>query len=404
MHRNQIHWSLFYLLIACWPSFAQGPKSIRSQGLESWQLETDQISLTITKTGGHMAPVTFYRDSNNPISPYYVSPWQGENHEYPVPVLVPLRGDFFCLPFGGNNETYQGEKHPPHGETAGSDWSLYGTTRRKNVTSMVMGMNTQVRPGNVTKTLHLVEGQNVIYSTHRIRGFEGISSLGHHATLAMPEKEGVFKISHSPMKFGMTNPTQFSNPANQEYQQLGIKKRFRSLSQVPSIFAGADKVDCSRLPQKKGYADLLMLFPKTSQNQPAWLTAVQTDENWMWFSFKDPKVLTSTVIWLENGGRHGLPWFGRNNCVGLEDVTAFFADGLKPSAEDNWLTGQGLKTAINLTGDFSIHYIQGVVRIPEGYLETKQVRFLEKGVIFESAQGHKVDLPVHHQFLATGRI
>ncbi len=47
----------------------------------------------------------------------------------PAPVLNTLRGDFFCMPFGGNSEAVNGESHPPHGEIAGNDWEI-GETRR----------------------------------------------------------------------------------------------------------------------------------------------------------------------------------------------------------------------------------------------------------------------------------
>jgi hypothetical protein len=311
-----------------------------------------------------------------------------------------LRGDFFCLPFGGNGESYKGEKHPPHGETAGSAWSLAGVERDGSATTLSLEMTTRARAGRVVKRLSVLDGQNVIYSSHHIEGFEGATSLGHHATLAMPEKEGSFKISHSPIRFGLTNPTQFSNPANGEYQQLGVGQRFASLGAVPSIFKGAPDVDCSRLPQAKGYADLLMIFPESTGGKPAWLTAVRADEGW--FSLKDPRVLTATVFWLENHGRHRLPWFGRNNCVGLEDVTAFFADGLKASAEGNILKQDGIETARNLQGDFTVNYIQGVTRIPAGYTETAAVEFTRGVVTFVSPAGQRVVVPVRHEFLQTG--
>jgi hypothetical protein len=318
--------------------------------------------------------------------------------------LAPLRGDFFCLPFGGNGEVYRGESHPPHGETAGSPWTFSGMERSGSATTLTLEMNTRARAGRVIKRLSLVEGQNVVYSSHRIEGFEGKSPLGHHATLAMPDKEGAFKISHSPIRFGLTNPTRFSDPAGGEYQQLGIGQRFASLSAVPSIFKGAPDVDCSRLPQKKGYADLLAIFPTANDGKPAWLTAVRSDEGWMWFSFKDPRVLTSTVFWLENHGRHRLPWFGRNNCVGLEDVTAYFADGLKPSAEANLLNREGIPTAQNLSGEFTVNYIQGVARIPAGYSETASVEFSRGVVTFVSTSGRRVTVPVRHEFLQTGTL
>jgi hypothetical protein len=285
------------LLCAAMTANAQRAPTKTLSGQRCWVVKSDQVELAITKTGGHMAPVTFYRDSDAPVAPYYISPWQGEKHDYPVPVLVPLRGDFFCMPFGGNGVAYNGEEHPPHGETAGSEWKFSGVQKKDAVTSLTLTLDTQVRKGRVTKRLHLRDGDNTIYSRHTIEGFKGKTSLGHHATLAMPEKEGAFKISHSPIKFGMTNPTQFSSPANSEYQQLGIQQRFTSLSAVPSIFKGAPDVDCSRLPQTKGYADLLMIFPKDTAGKPAWLTAVRADEGWLWFSLKDPKVQTATVFW-----------------------------------------------------------------------------------------------------------
>ncbi|MBG88135.1 MAG: hypothetical protein CMO80_14705 [Verrucomicrobiales bacterium] len=381
---------------------AQRITSVTRAAQSCWLLKSDQVELAITKTGGHMAPVTFYRD-NGPVAPYYISPWQGETHDYPVGVLVPLRGDFFCMPFGGNGGEYQGESHPPHGETSEARWTAVGTSKKHGVSSLTLELNTKVRAGRVTKKLHLVDGQNVVYTSHRIEGFEGKTSLGHHATLAMPEKEGSFKINHSPIKFGMTNPGQFSNPANGEYQQLGIKQRFNSLSAVPSIFKGAPDVDCSKLPQKKGYADLLMIFPADTAGKPAWLTATRADEGWLWFSLKDPKVLASTVFWLENRGRHMLPWYGRNNCVGLEDVTAFFADGVKPSASDNLLTQDGIQTAVDLKGDFTVNYIQGVVKIPDGFTEVANVEFAGGVATFVSTGGHRVTTAVRHEFLKSGQ-
>ncbi|HUP78684.1 MAG TPA: hypothetical protein VM260_09030 [Pirellula sp.] len=373
-------------------------------GQPAWVIQSDQMELAVTELGGHMAPVTFYRKDPAPVQPYHISPWQGETHNYPVPVLVPLRGDFFCLPFGGNVDAYRNEKHPPHGETAGSAWKLAGMEKNGAVTTLILEMKTIARIGKVTKKLQLVDGHNVVYSSHRIEGFDGRTPFGHHATLAMPDKEGAFKISHSPIRIGRTNPTQFSDPANGEYQQLGIDQRFTSLTAVPSTFKGAPDVDVSRLPQKKGYADLLMIAPADTGDKPAWLTAVRADEGWLWFSMKDPKVLTSTVFWLENRGRHQMPWLGRNNCVGLEDVTAFFADGLKASAEDNSLNRAGVQTALDMKGDFTVRYIQGVAKIPKGFADVANVQFAEGSVVFVSTSGNRVAFPISHEYLKTGNL
>ena len=43
---------------------------------------------------------------------------------------------------------------------------------------------------------------DAIYSHHVIEGFAGKTPLGHHATLAMPDQDGAFRIATSPFKFG----------------------------------------------------------------------------------------------------------------------------------------------------------------------------------------------------------
>ena len=43
-----------------------------------FQLKSADVELSVTRIGGHQAPVTFFRGDETPVSPYYVSPWQDE--------------------------------------------------------------------------------------------------------------------------------------------------------------------------------------------------------------------------------------------------------------------------------------------------------------------------------------
>jgi len=381
---------------------AEKLRTIASQ--PSWILATPQVELALTRLGGHMAPVTFYRDTDHPVQPYHITPWQGEKHDYPVPVLVPLRGDFFCLPFGGNDTAVNGEKHPPHGETAGSKWTFVGSKKSGDVLTLTTTLETKIRPGRVTKELSLVDGENVVYSRHLIEGFAGPTPLGHHATLAMPEKEGAFRVSTSPFQFGMVAPGLFSDPAKAEYQALQIGGRFTDLHKVPAAWKGAADADLASLPARKGFADLVLLL--NTPGERAWVTATRRDEGWVWFALKDPAVLTGTLFWLENHGRHGMPWLGRNNCVGIEDITGHWADGLAASTAPNVLTREGLRTAIDLSASrpTAVNYIQGVVRVPPGFDEVKTLEFGPGTVTFISTGGLRVTAPVRHEFLKTGKL
>ena len=380
-------------------------RSVHSQ--PSAILATKDVEVAVTTRGGHMAPVTFFRSSDRPVQPYSVSPWQDEAPlPMPAPVLVTLRGDFFCMPFGGNSAEVAGEKHPPHGEIVGELWEVVGTKQAGDVSTLTMEIDTKVRKGRVIKELSLVDGQNAVYSRHTIEGFAGRAPLGHHATLAMPEKEGAVRIATSPIRFGMTCPGVFSDPKQREYQALLPGAKWTDLAKVPVAWKGAADADLTRLPGRYGYADLVQLVNESSEKTggPAWTTATFPADGYLWFALKDPAVLTTTVFWMENHGRHGHPWNGRNNCLGIEDATAFFADGLAASVSDNLLSKEGIATAVTLTADkpTTVNYIQGVVRIPEGFENVKTLEFAPGEVTFVSTTGQRVTAPVRHEFLATG--
>ena len=390
-------------------SFGQEPNTRTIHSQPSFVVSTPQVELAVTELGGHMAPVTFFRSSAKPVRPYHVSPWQDEKPSaMPAPVLNALRGDFFCMPFGGNSDLLAGEKHPPHGEIVGEKWKYVGTTKSADVTTLTMSIETRVRRGEVTKELSLVADQNVVYSKHIINGFTGNVPLGHHATLAMPDKEGSVRLASSAFRLGMTYPGIFSDPKQREYQSLLPGARWTTLAKVPVAWKGEPDADLTRLPARQGHADLVQVVnePWEKTNGPAWMTATFTDAGYLWFSLKDANVLNSTVFWIENRGRHGHPWNGRNNCLGLEDVTSFFADGLKASTSDNILNKEGVATSVKLEGTKPtiLYYIQGVVKIPDGFEMVKSLEFAPGEVTFVSTTGKRVTTKVRHAFLRTGKL
>jgi hypothetical protein len=372
-------------------------------GQPSWVVANEQVELAVTQRGGHMAPVTFCRDTAAPVRPYYVSPWQTEKPRIDDAVLVPLRGDFFCMPFGAPS-TYRGTSHVCHGETATRKWTLDGVQADGDVTCLEMSMKTRKLPGRVTKRLCLVAGQNVVYCQHVLEGFSGAASLGHHATLAVPAKEGSLPVATAPFRLGMTNPTVVGDPAERQYQSLAIGQRFTRLVRVPLLWKEPAFGDCTSFPIRTGFTDLLGVFPKLTKT-PAWTAATLQDEGFLWFSLKDPAVLPATLFWISNRGRHNAPWNGRNRCLGLEDVCGYFANGLAESLGKNVLNEAGIPTAVRLSpGEPTvINYIQGVVKVPRGFACVRSVSFSPGWVTFTSVTGKKVAAEVRHEFLLTGR-
>ncbi len=204
----------------------------------------------------------------------------------------------------------------------------------------------------------------------------------------------------------MTCPGVFSDPRKGEYQALLPGVQWTDLTRVPVLVKDAPDADLSTLPGRYGYADLVQLVNDPAGDQPAWMTATFTDAGYVWFSLKDPKILASTVFWMENHGRHGHPWNGRNNCLGLEDVTSHFADGLAPSIAENVLSRQGVPTTVELKASEPtvVNYIQGVARIPAGFDRVATIEFGTGEITLVSPDGKRIAVPVHHQFTKTGKV
>jgi len=377
-------------------------KTIANQ--RSWIMRSRDVELAVTQTGGHMAPVTFYRQSRRPVQPYYINPWHGEGMKITEPVLVPLRGDFFCLPFGAPGRC-RGKEYQTHGEPAGAKWKLLELSKDGPTTAMTLSIKTKAPAGKVTKRLQLLDGETVVYVQHVLEGFSGAFPCGHHATLAVPEKPGSVQIALSPFRWAMTNPTQVGDPAAREYQSLAINKRFKDLEHAPLIWRDPPTGDYTSFPVRKGFTDLLACFNKPGSG-PAWTTATVGKEGYLWFSLKDPRVLPTTMLWLADGGRHGEPWNGRNRCLGLEEICSFFAEGLGLSTRPNVLSKAGIPTAIKLSPrkTTTINYIEGVIKVPRGFKKVKQVLLSGGRATFISTTGKKVAAAVQHEFLRSGKL
>lgn len=371
------------------------PKSRTVFNAESWIIENDSIELSLTKQGGMMAPVVFMRNSGEPVDPYYVSPWQGEGLAIDEPVLEKLRGDFFCLPFGAGS-SYRGESHDTHGEPASALWTFERYEQSGKRTSFEASLKTTVRPGTIRKQISLLDGHNVIYSSHRLSGFQGRTSLGHHATLAGGATPGRMLLQSSPRRLAVTDPRSPGAYSGGEYYALAPGAEFEELRRVPTIWSDKPHTDCSIFPNRAGFVDILALCQEPRDSEPAWITASIPSEGYLWFALKDPSMLPTTLFWMENVGRHQAPWNGRNCCIGIEDVCGFLAHGLAESSEENLLSSRGIPTSVALSDseDSLVHYVQGVARIPDGFYRVERVEFASDEVIFISEEGKEARAPV----------
>jgi hypothetical protein len=368
-------------------------------GQPSWRLANGAVEAFVTETGGQLGPVHF-RLGDRTVQPYHVAPWAEEATDGLPPMLKALRGDFFCLPFGGNGTPHDGEQHPPHGETANAAWTFEGLEQDGDQTALRLTLETKVRPGRVTKEVTLVAGHAALYQRHTVTGMAGLMSFGHHAMLRFPDHEGSGLVATSPFVWGQASPVPVEEPSRRGYSLLEPGATFDSLDAVPTITG--ETADLSRYPARRGYEDLV-LMASDPDAALAWTAVTFTAEGFVWFTLKSPRVLRQTVLWLSNGGRHYPPWSGRHtNVLGLEEVTSYFHFGLAESAAANPLSERGIPTSVILDGQsFTVACIAAVAAVPEEFDHVAEVEAHEgeDAVTLTSRSGAAVTVPLRHRFL-----
>ena len=320
-------------------------------GQESIGISSDSVETWIALAGGQIAPVTFHLEGRE-VQPFSIAPWAEENQDIPT-ILKVLRGDFFCAPFGGNEEPYGSEQFPIHGETANEIWRVVDQT----ASSVSMELTTTIRPGRFEKMVWNVPGQNAVYQRHTIRDMIGPMCFGHHA---MVKFKSPGCVSVAPFGFGQVFPGQFEDPIIGGYSSLKPGAMFTSLDSVPSN--DGSRADLTRYPAREGFEDLVMVYAEKGADF-GWTAVTFPEEGYIWFSLKDPKVLSGTVLWHSNGGRHYAPWSSRHRGVlGLEEVTSYMHYGLAGSFAENDASKAGYRTYFEMATDkpMTINTIMGV--------------------------------------------
>lgn len=375
------------------------PATKRIHGEPSWRIHTADVEAWLTQEGGHLGPVSFTHGSKT-VQPYSIAPWCGTKEAPDEPQLIRgLRGDFFCLPFGGNGTAWNGEKHPPHGATANHRWKLESHEGH----ALTASLKTAPRAGRVEKRLEIRAGHHAIYQRHTISGMSGPMSAGHHAMLKFPDEPESGIVATSRFVLGQVFPDLFEKAEHYGYQSLRPGETFRSLRSVTRIDGGA--ADISRFPARRGYEDLVMLVADPTMPF-AWNAVSFPHHGYVWFSIRDPRVLRSTILWISNGGRHYAPWNGRHvNVMGIEDVTSYFHYGLAESAGRNPLSVRDIPTcfALDASRPTVIDTIQGVAFSPKGYGRVTDITAEPGGIALRDESGRKIHAPLDLSFLGAKR-
>jgi len=357
-------------------------------GQPSWRVASANVEAFVTQTGGMLGPVKFDIGGRN-VEPLSIAPWSEEAGDFP-PVIKALRGDFFCLPFGVSLDPYLGEEHPIHGETANGEWQF------DNLSGPALDLvfESRIRPAKVYKTVRC--GDNAVYQRHMVAGMKGPMCFGHHA---MVKFNSPGRLSFSPTLWRQVLPGQFENAASGGYSSLHEGAEFNDMRNAPLAVGGT--TDLTEYPAREGYEDLVQ-FASDPAEPFAWAAVTFQEEGYVYFQLKDPRVLTSTVLWFSNGGRHYAPWSGRHRAVlGIEEVTSYFHLGLRGSIMPNPLQSRGIATYRDLLpGEpLEVRTVFGVAETPTGFDRVSKIVQTGTGIVLLAESGVRVERPLDLMFL-----
>jgi hypothetical protein len=354
-------------------------------GENSYQLTTPELDLSVTARAGHMAPVVFHLPGRD-VSPYALAPWQPAGFPELPPLLSVLRGDFFCLPFGGQTNG------PPHGDPANAEWSLVSQNER----SITLRQQASDSGASIEKILSTRPGHHAVYAEHRISDLDGEYNYGTHPVLDLSECNA--RISVSPFRYASVFPGWFSDPANGETQALMPGAEFSDPTSVPLASGGT--TDLTRYPSRPGNDDLVMMVstPATPEQPFVWSAAVL--DGYVWFALKNPVDFPSTLFWMSNGGRPGAPWNSRHTGrIGIEEVCSYFSHGVDESRKSPL---PGIPTVRRFHSDetVSLRMIHAVAPVPENFGKVVQIRPAGRNsVVISGESGEEITVPVEWDFV-----
>jgi hypothetical protein len=371
-------------------------------GAPSYTLSNDRVDLQVSIQGGHLTAT--FDLGRRKVCPYFIAPWWDERIRAEVDEVIRLlRGDFFCLPFGANADSVEGVHCPTHGEPANSCWDFVCLMEEGQCTDLRLSLDLSSLAGSVEKIIRLYKHEPVVYQENRIHGFSGRTTLGYHPTLLFPPGLGTGIVDLSEPLVGFVSPLPAGDPSAKGYSILKPGVEIQDRSAVPCMDGTTE--DISRYPVRDGFVDIV-LFASDPEAEFSYTTATFPDQGYLYFQIKDPRILSSTMFWMSNGGRYSEPWNGRaKGVLGMEEITGFFHYGLKSSLEPNMLQDRGLPTLVDIGPDRTIRakLISGAIGIGPDFAGGVKsiVRKDEHSIGIISREDTEIEVPCRLDFFCT---
>lgn len=345
-------------------------------GKPCYTLHSDSVSAYVAVEGGTLT--ADFHGEKDVWSPFFIAPWWKDAYSDEMPAIDRwLRGSFFCLPFGANAKPYNGFQFPVHGIPPNNNWKVLSFGEEKDAVTLILETEGEILGNQILtarQEVMLKVGQPVIYVSAAVSGINARLPVAFHPTLQLTSKVGGCNFDTSKPVSGFTPPVPVEVPEKQGYSLLKPGSVITDMHKVETVYG--DFVDITACPFCRGFEDVAF-FISDSERDFSFSAVTYFEENMLYFQLKNPKNLTSTMLWMSNGGRFYPPWKGRVfGGFGIEEANSFFHYGVKESAENNFLTERNFRTADDFFADRENIYkiIIGCVPVPEGFTGVTDIK------------------------------
>ncbi len=294
--------------------------------------------------------------------------WNEEKHSpfWKVPLLYDIAGNFPCVPNFGPENKVGSYNLPPHGYTALEKWNQEPINNDAESTSLISTLAEGEHPFRYKKTDILLKGQNILYTRLDIKNTGSQQepyNCGWHNTVGSPFLESGCIIDNNAESFAiLPEGSEFDNTGS-----LAFGETADSLEKVPLRNGGT--TDLRKVPGVTGYTDFITgAVPKDCKL--AWTTVINPRMKLIYLSFfigpaaiqKDEIPLYFYDLWMNYGGRPYTPWSAVDGltdqtfCLGAENVTGFYANGLNQAIKNPELLGNPTVLHMEQGEEKSLYY------------------------------------------------
>ena len=367
------------------PAFAQtsGPPRTSFEDQAAFLLSNGTVELTVLERGSTFAQVTLADDPGK-LSPLW-DPVRMAREAGEKPKPESAQGHFICVDgFGPVSPQEKAAGLPSHGEAHASTFEVKAYAKDGSTTTLSLTTKLPITQELFTRTVRMVDGENVIYVRSELKsllGFDRPAFWAEHATIGPPFLEPGVTVVDMSARRGMTRPYEGDNDGLAHRMPSG--KDF-NWPEAPGV--NTPTVNLRNTPAEPGSLDHSTCLMDAARH-------------WVFVAMLNPRkrLLLGYLLnpqeypWTQNWEYYPL---NKQSAHGLEFSTQPFDVPRREVVQLNSMFGAPVYRWLPALTTIESRFLMFYTHMPEGMHEIDDVRLENGKITIEDRKAHKqVTLP-----------